>query len=335
VIAALHGVVFCPVQGDTSANAKIVDDFQVWAYPTFVALNEKGELIHRTMGYGDAAAWSGWLEGIKADPIALAERRTRHEREPNFTDALAIGQAALSDNHCAEAERFFQQASALDSAAAQEANVPIYVLRAVYQGVQNGESTIAHATEVTSALLQSPEAKPGQMLEACERMLRVVDQVGPETVAPFLRMAHPRLVLLEEERYQARVHSFLTEYALYVEENPAKAIEMKRASMDAGWDADPDALNEFAWWCYERRIGLEEAERLARRAVELAQPGSQQANILDTVAQIVFLHGDAAEAARLMQRAIEMDPENEYFQEQLQKFTGADAPSPESAAQAS
>jgi len=335
VIAALQGVVFYPVQGDTSANAKMVEDYKVWAYPTFVVLNSKGEIVHRTMGYGDAMAWNGWLEGIKADPISLAERQKRLEGGPNFADAVALGQAALSDKRCAEAERYFTQAVQLDPAAAQEANVPIYIVRAAFQGAQTGENTMAHAAEVTNALLQSPDAQPGQILEACERMLDAVEQVGPDVIGPILRLAYPRLTVVDDERYRDRIKSFLSEYALYVEENPEKAVQLKREAMPEGWEVEPDQLNEFAWWCYERRIGLEEAEALARKAVDLADPGSAQANILDTVAQIAYLRGDAAEAARLMQRAIEADPQNDYFKEQLQRFQGSGPSSTGTPAQAS
>ena len=52
---------------------------------------------------------------------------------------------------------------------------------------------------------------------------------------------------------------------LHVENNEAKAVELKYASMPEGWKDDPKELNSFSWWCFENLVHLEEAEALARR----------------------------------------------------------------------
>jgi hypothetical protein len=264
VIGALQGVVFFPVQGDTVVNAAAVDSFDVWAYPTFVVLNAKGEPIHRNMGYSDAAAWSTWLEGIKGDPVTLEERKTRHARKPSFGDAFALGKDALYNKRCAEAKGRFEEAGRLDAQAALEAGVPIQIARAVFMGLETGEATLEDAGAITTQLIQSPDAKPAQILEACERLLRVVDTMGPEKVTPLLEMAYPRLASLEDEKLKDRHQAFLIDYALYVEHDANKALRMKRANYPEGWDADAEKLNDFAWWCFERKVNLAEAEQLAK-----------------------------------------------------------------------
>jgi hypothetical protein len=59
----------------------------------------------------------------------------------------------------------------------------------------------------------------------------------------------------------------LLDYAFYVEHDPGKALRLKREAMPADWESNPQWLNAFAWWCYERKINFAEAEEIARKAV--------------------------------------------------------------------
>ena len=81
-----------------------------------------------------------------------------------------------------------------------------------------------------------------------------------------------------------------------------------------------DKLNNFAWWCFENDVNLEEAGELALKGVELADSDSGRANILDTVAEICNKLGNCDQAVAHMQRAVELDPERQYFKDQLVKF---------------
>ena len=112
----------------------------------------------------------------------------------------------------------------------------------------------------------------------------------------------------------------MSKYALIVEQDPQKALSLKRQSLPEGWLSDPDALNEFAWWCFENRVNLKEAETLSRKSIELSQPGAEQANYLDTLAELVNLRGNTEEAAALIREALQMNPESRYLKDQLARF---------------
>ena len=79
-------------------------------------------------------------------------------------------------------------------------------------------------------------------------------------------------------------------------------------------------LNQVAWWCFENRVNLAEAEQMARRGVELAKAGRDKANVLDTLAELCNLNNDCSHAVQYIRLAIEEDPANEYFQNQLGRF---------------
>lgn len=313
---------FFPVQGDTTANAAIVERFDVHLYPTFLALSAEGEILQRWVGFAQASAWSEVVEAIKADPLTVAQREERHAAQPCFTDALALGRHAYASGSHRRAMDLYRQAQRLDPESSQSAELPIMLLRAALRGLPTEEVSIREVSSLAGEIVQAPDPKPSDALEVCYRLGSVLDQLGRERYAAILEMAHPLVANLRDEELQDYRHDFLVQYALYVEADEAKAVEMKHAGLPEGWESDPDALNGFAWWCFEQRVNLEEAERLAQQAAELARPGARQANILDTQAQIVFLLGDAEQAIALMERAAEMSPDLSYFREQLDRFRG-------------
>lgn len=133
-------------------------------------------------------------------------------------------------------------------------------------------------------------------------------------------MAYPFVQDIDDPKLEERQKGVLAEYALIVEKDFEKATELKRASLSPGWVSDPGALNEFAWWCFENAVNLEEAENLSRRSIELSQPGAEQANYLDTLAELIHLRGDTEGALELIQKALQMNPESSYLKNQLSRF---------------
>ena len=99
-----------------------------------------------------------------------------------------------------------------------------------------------------------------------------------------------------------------------------KALEYKRASMKEDWQEDAGSLNAFAWWCYENNVNLKEAQAMAQKGADLAEPGSEKAQILDTVAEICNARDDCAEALAFIQQAIQEDPDSEYYKKQEKRF---------------
>ena len=88
-------------------------------------------------------------------------------------------------------------------------------------------------------------------------------------------------------------------------------------------DRHPDdarAANSFAWFCASRKIGLEEALPVALRAVELADraPG-----YLDTLAELYYAREEFDKAIEIGVEALDKEPDDQYFKEQVEKFRKA------------
>jgi tetratricopeptide (TPR) repeat protein len=121
---------------------------------------------------------------------------------------------------------------------------------------------------------------------------------------------------------QAR-KELMADQALHVLRDPERAVALKREAMPAGWRESASDLNGFAWWCFEGRVNLPEAEECARRGVELAAAGKEKAMILDTLAEIVSARGNPQEAVSLIQQAIDQAPDDRYYPRQLERFRTA------------
>ena len=112
----------------------------------------------------------------------------------------------------------------------------------------------------------------------------------------------------------------LPDYALNIQKDLDRALELKKASLGEDWMETAKGLNNFAWWCFENRVNLDEAEQLARKGVELAKAGVEKANVLDTLAELCNLQGNCGDSVHLIEMAIAEAPDNDYFRNQLTRF---------------
>jgi tetratricopeptide (TPR) repeat protein len=107
-----------------------------------------------------------------------------------------------------------------------------------------------------------------------------------------------------------------TEYKLG---NADAAVAMYEKSM-AGKENDPGALNGFAWFCAQRKIGLDKALPAAKKAADLS---GRDPGILDTLAEVYFAMGDYNNAIKVEKEALAKDPDDKYLKEQIEKFEKA------------
>ena len=83
---------------------------------------------------------------------------------------------------------------------------------------------------------------------------------------------------------------------------------------------DPNVLNSYAWRMAELEIDLEKALIKVQKAIFLTKNDPDQANIIDTEAEIFWKLKRYDEAIKSIDRALFIDPDNKYFQDQKEKF---------------
>ncbi len=127
------------------------------------------------------------------------------------------------------------------------------------------------------------------------------------------------LTILGEHLYTWEMYNCLSVYISEIDENPASEVRMQHLLQRLAVEGsdDPQLLNLGAWELTTRNIMLNEAVDLALKAVELAPDDS---NIRDTLAECLYRNGEIEGAVQQAEIALEIDPENEYLQGQLERF---------------
>jgi tetratricopeptide (TPR) repeat protein len=318
---ALDDLVLLKIKNPDSTG--FIEQNRVYLYPTFLVLNSGGEALYTWIGWPGSERWVEYLDSVTGEPLTVDERRARFGAGPTFRDAYMLGTIDYARRDAREGHDYFRRAMELDEAAARRADVPILLFKTAYRGLGVEDFTIEECGAVAEEILRDKQVKTEDALEISERLIRIANEVGEEVVIPYLRTAYPIVEKDNSEELRVSRQRFYGDYAVIVEKDPEKAVGYNRETMPDGWRDDPGQLNGFAWWCFEHKVNLEEAEDLSRRSVELAADGRIKANCLDTLAEIVNLRGDAAGALGLIEQGLQIDPDNGYLKGQRTRFQEA------------
>lgn len=127
------------------------------------------------------------------------------------------------------------------------------------------------------------------------------------------------LSVLGDHLYTWELYNCIPVYASEIALNPVSESRMlyllERLATE-GSD-NPQLLNLGAWELAIRDLMLDKAVEMARSAASLAPEDS---NIRDTLAECLFRSGDIDGAIEEAEKAVELDSENIYLQEQLERF---------------
>jgi tetratricopeptide (TPR) repeat protein len=319
---ALQTVVFYKVNAEGKDGGEaLADEFTVKGYPTFVMASVEGETIQRWWGFDSTPDFLAVFKEAMRDPTSIAEKKARFESQPTARDAGTLGEYYLTLKDVAEAVAYLEQAIELgETEEAHEVNLVL----AKSIGVGQEIFTVEDVKAAADRALRSPHISDTQTVDVARWTIRVLKEENPAAAAPYIEAGLLATEGKEDEDLQKGRQSLLISQALMVKGDKELALRLKRETLSEGWEEDSRKLNGFARWCFENEVNLEEAEALARKGVELAKDDDRRAMILDTVAEIVNRRGDAAGAAALIQEAMELDPDNEHYTEQFERFTRAE-----------
>ncbi len=316
---SLKDVIFWNNNCEVGEGIEVAKKYNVRGYPTFIMVNGDGVVSSSWIGYPGPEKWAAFVDVGNLDQRTLAEKKVAFEDKATKELACSLANAASVDYNFVEAVKYFRTARELNPAGAQEYTSEI--LTSMYYGSRGGAFTLDQIKEEADIVMASPQSTAEDKVDVAQMVRGMAAKMGNlEAAIPYITAA-----LEASEGHTELADSRLAlqiDHALLVEKDTKKALKLKRKSMDEGWQDDPGALNNFAWWCFENRVNLEEAKTLALRGVELAPEVGQKANILDTAAEICNAMEDCEEAVELMRQAVEYSPDRDYFQTQLAKFEG-------------
>jgi thioredoxin-related protein len=310
------------VDAEAGEGIDIARTYQVAAYPSFVLMNSDGEMMDFWMGFYKSSEFTESMEEALSDPTTVAQKLDRFRENPTATDALKLGDLRQYQGMSAEAVAYYQRAQVLDPSS--DVNYDLRIFGAMARGSWGQLYTTEAVSHQADAVFAS-NPEPSAMLEVLYSMKKMAHKTEqPALWHPYLKQtveAAPQFA--NDEKYAHKVAWYKPDYALHIEKDAEKAIQYRKDVMPEDWLHNANELNNFAWWCFENDLNLEEADAMARRGIELAEAGKQKANILDTLAEICNAREDCEHAVEYIRMAVAEAPEEEYFQKQLVRFEEA------------
>lgn len=315
-----HGIygqaILVKVNAEKGDGVDIAKHYRVHGYPTFLLTNAEGEVLDRWMGFGEKAEFNETLTAATMNPMTVGERMAKFAKEPNESDALKIGDLRVSDGLYAEARQYFLRAAQLSS----DTDHSTRIFRATAYGSKKGVFTVDDVRGQADEVFASNHASDEDLMQVLHSMRGIAGKAGDMALyTPYLKATYERTEGAEGWVAKART-KMAADYVLHVEKDTDKAVETKKAALPEEWMDSSEQLNSFAWWCFENKINLEEAEQMARRGVDVAESGVEKALVLDTLAELCNINGNCGESLDLIRMAMAEDPGNDYYKAQEEKF---------------
>jgi tetratricopeptide (TPR) repeat protein len=309
-------VILVQIDAEKGDGVTLKEHYNIKGYPTFILANKEGEAIARWWGY-QKEMFVEELDLGFTDMTTISEKEDRYKVKPDAKTARVLASYYNTQGEMKKATSFYEDAAKYDPD-----NDYAYELFKIYMtGYRKKAYSLEEVKKVAENAIGSENVKDevktgiyGQMSNA------MTVNPNDEQLLALLEQGYDHLSKHQETAQKWAKDGIRISHALYIEKNEKKAINLKKESLKEGWKDNPSDLNGFAWWCFENKINLEEADQFGRRGVKLAKSGREKAMILDTVAEIVNLNGSPEKAVDLMEQAIKEDPENGYYKKQLERF---------------
>ncbi|NNF05601.1 MAG: thioredoxin family protein [Candidatus Eisenbacteria bacterium] len=316
--ASLENYVLFKIDAEKGEGIELAKKHAIKGYPTFVVMNNNAETVSRWSGYDKGDFISRADLAIK-DPSTIKEKMARLESKPSAKDAAAIASYLDSKGETNQALAHYRTAQKLNKDPKND--YQMIILQTVLYGSGAGQFSLDQVKEEADAVFASDFYGDAELLETTRMLAYFAGKLQkPDMALPYVKDIVERTESSKDPHVTKSRAGLLPTYALQVLKDKDKAASYKRAAMPEGWKENPDALNAFAWWCFENKLNLEEAKSLAEKAISLTGAGAERAMILDTLAEICNELGNCGESVEIMRQAVAEAPASEYYKKQLTRF---------------
>ena len=299
---------------------ELSEQFSASAFPTYLFVNEAGEVVHRGCGAMDAADFLELVEEVKTPDQTFSYYEKKYD-DGDWTTEFLLSYFELMENSCLDAEKFasnYLKSVPLEKLP-EEPNWDIFSLyqwdiySREFQHLLNNKSIFEETVGqklVDAKLYDTYLSQYQEIFEAEElhdfgmrSLLHAIENVsfsGADTLELMMKLHYAEYV----ENWE--------DYADY-------SVELVgMTSLD-----DPEQLSELAWKFYlfvDNKTQLEIASSWAEQAVDkLPEP-----SIIDTYASLQFKLGNKKKAVELEEKALELAKELyddvSHYEYQLEKF---------------
>ncbi|MBN2227725.1 MAG: hypothetical protein JW763_10210 [candidate division Zixibacteria bacterium] len=300
---------------------ELSERYQVgYTYPVFILTDSTGEVIKRWTGYtGGAKALIATLDQALSDMIGIDERVARCAQNPSFDDAVFLARYYADAKDHIKAISYFRLADKLNTNSRVGFVYDIFANTA--NAVWDDLLPFQDALDAADSVINSKQWNTEHMINVGRLMVHLARKKNKtEAVGKYLLAAINAASNSRNAHHQESYQLLRADYALHITHDTVEAVTLKKVSLGKGWEENRDKSYDFARWCLERKVNLAEAEQHVRKTVDLVYPGKIRAMVLNTLAEIVFARGDTVRAAKIARLAVDQEPDNEYYQQQLRRF---------------
>lgn len=288
-------------------------------YPLFVLINSKGEVIYRWEGYTTADRFIGSLKTGLSDLTTIEERTQRNKNNPDIRDINFLAKYYSDIKEYQKSNEYYRLAMSKNINAYKDYSFLIFqnYTDAIWNGILPFDSIYNSANTVieNKRTIKDSIRKVAMLMTNLARKMNRTGDIGKYLQAGIDATANNQNAKITEYHYLIKA-----DYELYITHDTSGAISLMKVSMGEEWQKDPGKYYIYGKWCFDRRINLPDAEKYVRIACQKASEGIFRAKHLSLLAEICYAQGDAAEAIKQLNLAIENDPDNDTYQSRLEQF---------------
>jgi tetratricopeptide (TPR) repeat protein len=315
---ALENVALYQIDAEKGEGKTLADTFMVRAYPTFVLANSEGQTIDRWLGYSKEF-FIETMGSATADLNIIEAKQARFLESPDAGTAEALGRYNAATFKFKDAVDYYRQAQSLKTD--PQADYTYEIFDNMAETARDTAFAYGEIAQAADAAIVAGNAEPMRVIDIASRMAQIANgNKRSDDVGRYLQAGLDATAGKDDVDLKRKHNELMVDFSILVKNDTASAVEFKRATMPEGWLNDQAQLNQFAWWCFENNINLDEAERLSRKSIELAKPGREKANNLDTLAEIMHAKGNTREALDLSKKALKEDPDGKHWVRQIERF---------------
>lgn len=313
-------VIHLPLNVKEGEGINLSEKYRVGnTFPVFVLTNSDGDVIKRWVGYYGSARFISALKSAFTDLTTIDERVANFQKEPTSQDALFLAGYYTEVKEYLKAIEYYRQARDLGGSNIIDYDYKIFTnyINAAWNSVIPFEDVLP----VADTILLNKKGNNESILKVARFMGRLARKLGKtDKITKYIQAGIEATAQKSDENSRKQHNLLKIDYILYAEADTNKAINMKKAELGKGWESNPDKYYDFAEWCLERKINLIEAGKYALQTSKLATAGPFKGKTLKMTAEIYDALGDTKTAVRLMEAAVEQDPENDYYKTILNGF---------------
>ncbi len=316
----MQSVVHFPLNAKEGEGVELSRQYKIGSlFPVFILANSSGDVIYRWTGYTGSDHFISSLRRGLLDLTTVDKRKARLQTNPSFSDAIFLAGYSSDTGEHLKAVEYYRQAGSLATGRSSDYSYQIFenTAKAAWKDMIAFDEVLPAADGV----LNSKRGRSGNVAKMTRLMIKLArKQDKTDRIAKYIQAGVDATANDRSESGRESHMLLLADYELYVNKDMVEAVRIKKSSMGDNWLANPEKYYGYAKWCLERKIILEEAEHYAREALKRAYAGEFRAKVLNTLAEICYARGNLAEAIRMMEMAIEQDPEKNSYKENLDRF---------------